>query len=597
MEKSNSPVSVPCGIAAAVCSVFLAAVTLCFFRAPLFLLLPAAAGLFLLLRQISQVHNRRLFVCNAVFSLLLAISFIAGNKANLQSGQTMSSFLHNDLLPLAALGAVFFICFSCMSDFIGRHPVHLCRKRRRLSPGKMWLASTLVLFFSWIPCLFVFYPGNISGDSVACIVRALGKVPLSNQQPLLYILLIRPVLQFAFAIGRDINFGAALFLTLQTAVMAVVIGYFFCWLTQKGAAPWIQILCMAYFVLNPVFSIYAVTMWKDILFSAFTLLYLLQLYNILQSGGEKLQSLGYLVGFVLLNILLCFLRNNGYYLVFVTLVILAVLYRKYWKRVLPAFLAVLILVPVIQGPGYKAANVAASPFAESVGIPLQQIGYTVANDGAVTVEQKAFLNQILPLDTMKKSYRPYIVNPIKFNSAFNNNFLESHKGEFIKVWAQMLRPNWKKYVKAYLMETVGYWHIGTANWIALYGAVDPEMCRMVGIVQPDAVSFAWSRGAVKNSLDCLQKQIPVLSLILSIGFLFWAVLYAAFQMIIQKRRKKLLLLVPLLLLWLTLMVATPTFCEFRYMFAFSVAFPLVVLLSFPVEQREKMNSPRHLKTE
>jgi hypothetical protein len=58
-----------------------------------------------------------------------------------------------------------------------------------------------------------------------------------------------------------------------------------------------------------------------------------------------------------------------------------------------------------------------------------------------------------------------------------------------------------------------------------------------------------------------------------------------------------LLLVPLLLLWLTLMVATPTFCEFRYMFAFSVAFPLVVLLSFPVEQREKMNSPRHLKTE
>ena len=69
--------------------------------------------------------------------------------------------------------------------------------------------------------------------------------------------------------------------------MAVVIGYFFCWLTQKGAAPWIQILCMAYFVLNPVFSIYAVTMWKDILFSAFTLLYLLQLYNILQSGGIR----------------------------------------------------------------------------------------------------------------------------------------------------------------------------------------------------------------------------------------------------------------------------------------------------------------------
>jgi hypothetical protein len=43
-----------------------------------------------------------------------------------------------------------------------------------------------------------------------------------------------------------------------------------------------------------------------------------------------------------------------------------------------------------------------------------------------------------------------------------------------------------------------------------------------------------------------------------------------------------LTLLPGALLWLTLMVASPTYCEFRYLFFFALLLPLAVFLSFPV---------------
>ncbi|MDD3261212.1 MAG: DUF6020 family protein [Oscillospiraceae bacterium] len=576
---------------AAVCSILLAFLEIRYFRVPVLWLPLAAVVLFLLLRYLRKIHGKRLFICNAVFSLLLALAFVAGGKADAKDEKDLAPLYHSDFLYFAALAVIFFICFSCLSDFLRRHPVTL-REEVCRHPKLVWLLSALVLFLCWIPCLLIFYPGNVTGDSVACISGALGKVPLSNQQPVFYILLIRLVLHFALAIGKSVTFGVALFLALQTLVAAFAIGYFFSWLVKNGFPKIAFLLCAVYFIANPLFSVYAVTMWKDIFFGDFMLVYLTLLYDCIHSKGEKLKRPGFLAGFLAVNLLLCFLRNNGYYIVFLTLIVLAVLYRKLWKRVVPAFLALLVLVPVIQGPVYKAANIKESPFAESVAIPLQQIGYTVVKNGKMTAEQKAFVDQLLPLETIKQVYMPRTADKIKFDKGFNNAFLEKNKVQFIKVWAGMLVPNLKYYIKAYIGETLGYWHIGTTNWVALYGTVDKASCRGVGVVEADIPGFSQLRGIVEGAMSVLQYNIPVLSLLLSIGFLFWVAAYAAFQMIVQKRKKQLISLLPLFLLWLTLMVATPTFCEFRYMFAYATAFPLIVLLAFPQKLAKKGALPK-----
>ena len=74
-------------------------------------------------------------------------------------------------------------------------------------------------------------------------------------------------------------------------------------------------------------------------------------------------------------------------------------------------------------------------------------------DGEVSEEDKAFLNQILPIKDWKDAYLVFVVDPIKWHENFNSEFLSEHKGEFIGTWLRILKNNFPEYVRAYLLET------------------------------------------------------------------------------------------------------------------------------------------------
>src|SRR5699024_5236089 len=115
-----------------------------------------------------------------------------------------------------------------------------------------------------------------------------------------------------------------------------------------------------------------------------------------------------------LCILIAFGRNNGIYIVILALACLLLFYRKVWKKLILTFAGIIAFIYIVQGPVYSLAGVEKGNLAESLAVPLQQIAYTVKNDGYITEEQKAFLNNILPLDEMKKAYLPHSVNGVKF---------------------------------------------------------------------------------------------------------------------------------------------------------------------------------------
>ncbi|HBG55846.1 MAG TPA: hypothetical protein DDW99_06250 [Ruminococcaceae bacterium] len=557
-----------------------------YFHAPakFFLIVPVMLGVgYLMKRAAAGRRERQAAAWCVVFACLLALALVLGGKID-TAHRAFKPLFRSDLGYFAGFAVLFFFAGLWAADVVRKHPMALRAGKRRF--GAVWAVCSGILFLCWIPCLLLYYPGNISPDSVACLIRAAGEAPLFNQQPVLYILSMRPFLLLAGAAGKSRSFGAALFLLFQAAAMAAMLGYLPAWLMRKGCRTWVVLPVMAYFILNPVFPMYSVTMWKDVPFAGVMLLYLLQLFDIVESGGQKLRSPRALARFLALNVLLCFLRNNGYYVVLVTLAVLAVVYRKFWKRLVPAFLAVAVAVPVVQGPVYRLCGVRPSPFAESVGIPLQQIGYTVAHGGALTAAQAAFLNRLLPLDEMKRAYNPFTSNDIKFHKDFDGRFLEEHKSEFLKVWAEMLPANFKGYAKAHMMETVGFWNTETFNWVLYYGTPESFLpyARSKGIVPADLffgkTKLQSLRGALERNFTVLQNQIPLLAALVNIGTLFWATAFAAVLLFIRRKGRYFLVLMPLLLLWGTLMLATPTFCEFRYMFSFAAALPLTVLLPF-----------------
>ena len=567
----------------AVCAV-LSLLLLAYFKLPVFWVVPVAAAMVFLLWKTYEVRELRVSLFCAAFSSALALSIVAGGKFR-PGTNTLEPFYRSDLMYLAALAAVLFIVLTPAAQALVRRPLRPAPVLSGifLRPGAVWALAAVFLFLCWIPCLVVYYPGSISPDSLACIVRADGRAGLSNQQPVFYTLLMRPFLLFAQAIGRSLNFGCALFLLVQAAAMAVMLGYVPAWLLKRGCPRWAALLCVAFFTLNPAFPMYSVTMWKDILFTGLMTLYVLNLYDIIQSKGDWFRSRRNLIWFLALNFLIAFFRNNGFYVIAVTLVLLVFLYWKSWKRLVPGFLAVLILVPVVQGPVYRLCGIAPSPFAESVGIPLQQISYTVTYGGKVTAEQRDFLNRMLPYDEIKAAYTPYSSNGIKFHKDFNNDFLEKNKGTFLRVWAQMFAHNFSSYVKAYIMETVGYWHIGTKGWVLYYGTNGGYGAEETGLSLSSSSgghAAQLMRDNIRTSFPFFQDQMQPLSLLLNIAFLFWATVFAALVLALKKGGRYLLVFLPMLLLWATLMIAAPTNCEFRYMFTFTTALPAFLAMPF-----------------
>ena len=74
-----------------------------------------------------------------------------------------------------------------------------------------------------------------------------------------------------------------------------------------------------------------------------------------------------------------------------------------------------------------------------------------------------------------------------------------------------------------------------------------------------------------------RRNVPVLSMVFSIGFAMWLVFIQMAYIIYKKKYKLLIIFVPILALWLT-NLASPVYCEFRYMYSLFTCLPILLFV-------------------
>lgn len=526
------------------------------------------AGMMFLIEAAIPAIRKKNAITSGIFSAVLSASIVVGEKIHFWYAPYYATYTKSDFLYWLVFGAVLFFAVIDLFQIIRKFTIESTPRSRKIT---FWFAVFGVLLVCWLPYFILYYPGNLTGDSYSSINQSIGITPLNNHCPVLFTLFVKACLKTGLLFG-SLNFAVGIFSFAQMLAMAAILSYSVYWLSKKNLPNYVIVLTALFYALNPVIAMYAATMWKDILFSGWMLLLTLLLFDILESNGAFLLHPKGLASFSICCLLVAFGRNNGIYVVAAVFLALGIYLRRYLKLLVPVFLSVLLVITAVQGPLYTALGIGKSEFAESVGIPLQQIGYTLKYDGKVTEDQKEFLDQILPAEKIKEVYNPESPDYIKFNPEFNNQFLENNKGKFIKVWAEMLIPNFKSYVKAYLAQTIGYWHIGTTNWICQFG-VD-ENSTGLPITQ---------HGILQNRIEMLVKglkYIPVLRDLFSIAFMVWLTFFCCVILILKRNYKYILAVLPLLAVWATMMIAVPTFCEFRYMYSFHLILPFVFLMIF-----------------
>lgn len=542
----------------------------------------ASGALVLALRSALRCTDRRTWLTFSVFSALFSAALVVGRRVDMEAAE---------FLGLSASDFVYWVCFSVcfaglgttVSEWLRAHPLLPLRvpEPEAVSSRLMsWASWTGIVMAGYLFYYFVFFPALMTGDSFACYVRAAGIAPISNQQPVVYQLILAVFVAFGNLFG-DPNAGVAFFTLFQSLSMASIFGYSLYWMRRRGCPRTVLWVLALWFGFSPLHGMYAVTIWKDVPFGGMVLLLTLFLADVVRAGGKNLLRWQGTVHFVLLCLGTAFLRNNGLYLLVCVFLVAGVQLRAHWKRLVPVFLSLLVGISLVQGPLYAVCGFAQSPFAESLAIPLQQMARVVSRDGEMTQEQADYLDQLLPLEETKEAYWAFTADRIKFHEDFDDEFLEGDKGGFFSTWFGMLFPNFKEYCVAFLMETVGYWRLGTTNWIVADGIVGYGDTYGIEPANLSERVFGTDlQQVIQTKTEELQEN-ELFGPLYNIASMVWLVFFAGALLIARRQSRALLFLIPLLALWATTMIAAPTYCELRYLYAFFTAAPAVVWLALP----------------
>ena len=236
-------------------------------------------------------------------------------------------------------------------------------------------------------------------------------------------------------------------------------------------------------------------------------------------------------------------------------------------------------------------GVSPSPFRESVGIPIQQIAATLADGGEMSDHDKEILSNLMDLDAMAENYMPQSSNPVKYHESFNNEWLNSHKKEFVETWLRIGLDNSKSYFKAWLWATRGYWDLQTYSWAVSTSGLGDNTGRNL-LYEITGVFF--TGGKVTSDYTALRSS-SIVSPLFSTAFSVWVTVGATLLRLLKRERRIAVAFMPLIGIWCTLLIAAPFYCEFRYLYPLHLALPIVIISMFLTSKEEKGMNKKAIK--
>lgn len=435
-----------------------------------------------------------------------------------------------------------------------------------------YLVHYILLCAAWFLCLAVYYPGVGMNDGLNILA---GRLASANQFPIWYCVYVVILGHIGNALG-SLQYAIAIYSVLQILITAAICAGIISWIYSKATSRILRILISAYYILNPILAIYAISMLKDTMFSAALVAYGILLYELHRRQGNASRTIRML--YLLMALLVATLRSNGLYIIIVCLFLQWLTSRS--TRRLTATAALLVLVATLTGNAIMNHYDVRHNASETLGIPIQQISAVVANDGTITDDELETLAHFIAPEDAARLYTPSTADPVKWSDAFHRQYLNNHVGEFLGLWAHLLPRNFSIYVRAYLQQTYWFWApdnrgnvsamhsietIADNDWLADFladnGIHDAPLLN--GRIGAALRSYFGSSTWFPREGVCL--WIMVVSMVVAVRYHK------------RSRRQVFLLYLPQILCWLTIMVSTPVNESFRYVLYYAYALPLYAL--------------------
>lgn len=571
-------------------------------------------GIFILLKKAYGIKEKRLWICTSILSIVFAIAYLCGDIGNTYCNGVIPNSKKFILYMLIKLITYFIIFDGCLAlifyyakDLVKKLKLNNIEYKLFTTNKKSILFVAGIFFISYIPYFLYYYPGTIQFDAISCLEQVNGFVEYGNHHPILFTLFFGGLWNFGKNVLGNGNYGLAIYTIIQMLATSLVLSILIYYMAKRKISTKWRIITFLILILNPLTAMYAVRIEKSMFFTLTMILVIIGIAEIITKKEEFFKKKGKAIIFSILLLLLVLLRNNGIYVIFLTLIVMLVACKNIRMKILTVFIVPIIVFFIIQGPILNALNVTEAKTREALSIPMQQFARLIKYENQnLTEEEKENIHKYLPVEDEKIAleYQSLISDNVKFD--FSEEAIKEDKVTLFKTYFKLALKYPGQTISAFLFNTYGYYAPNSYNiWGAPNFREETEnVLNDEGTVElnellpsermnttskekydiyPKSILNLSYIDRINNHI--LMKDIPVFSmLITSIGLYFWLLLICITYCIYTKQYKKIIMMLPILFLWLT-SVAGPV-VELRYVYSMLLLMPLYIGITFIVKKEE-----------
>ncbi len=464
---------------------------------------------------------------------------------------------------------------------------------------QIFFGSLLLFLLAWLPVYLAYYPGICSYDAPVQTGQIVEHYYFDHH-PIVHTLLLQGMLWLGSHIFGSMNAGMALYTAVQMLLLAGSMAYGMLVLHRRGVAAGWQLAVQLLGMFFPFHWYMSVSMTKDTVFSAFLLLQLVSLVDLLWEDRNAwrpgIRDLLFAVG----TVGMILFRNNGKYAMIVLLAFVFLTFcfgkkaRKLWGRLLLVSGAAFCVGLFVLSAVFSATNAEQGDRREMLSMPIQQlsrcmiyhggVGVLAEDDNTMDVADKALINDFI-LDEAYRDYDPGIADPVKRHT--NTYVVRCRSGEFIRAYLRLLGKYPGDMINAALATDAGF--------LSPFDTTHADVNRVENRAGLSYVQTRWDedtlndRGIYKDSkwpwlFTQLENwaennsylRIPVLKYLFVPGSYLWMYLALAAVLVIADRKRFCL---PLAIVagYYGTMLLGPT-VQMRYVYPVMLALPYVLAL-------------------
>ena len=266
-------------------------------------------------------------------------------------------------------------------DNTGKDNAVFCRSAawiQKRSEAQVFFGSLLLLCLAWLPIYLAYYPGICAYDAPVQTGQIVEHYYFDHH-PIVHTLLLQGMLWLGTQLFGSMNAGMALYTALQMLLLAGSMSYGVLVLHRRQVAAGWQLVMLLLGMFFPFHWYMSVSMTKDTVFSAFLLLQLISLTDLLledrREWRPRVRDLLFFIG----TVGMILFRNNGKYAMIVLLafLFLSVCFgkraRKLWGRLFTVSVAAFCIGLFVLSAVFSATHAEQGDRREMLSMPIQQM--------------------------------------------------------------------------------------------------------------------------------------------------------------------------------------------------------------------------------